>query len=79
MSKKKMTFEESMERLEEIVRSMECGDIPLEESMKLFQEGTKLVSNCEKMLDEAQLQITKIVTNADGSPSEEVFSDAAEF
>ena len=75
MSKKKMTFEESMGRLEQIVRAMERGDVPLEESLKLFQEGTELVKNCGKLLDEAQLQVNKIMVAADGSPVEEGFTD----
>ena len=64
-----------MQRLEQIVRAMERGDAPLEESLKLFQEGTELVRSCGKLLDEAQLQVTKIMTAADGSPVEEVFED----
>ena len=69
------TFEESMARLEQIVRAMERGDVPLEESLKLFQEGTQLVQTCSKLLDEAQLQIQKIMTAADGSPVMEDFED----
>lgn len=76
MSKKNATFEENMSRLEEIVRAMERGDVPLEESLKLFQEGTALVRDCGKLLDKAEQQVTKIVTQADGGPAEEVFSDA---
>ena len=75
MSKKKMTFEEAMGRLEQIVRAMERGDVPLEESLKLFQEGTELVKSCGKLLDEAQLQVNKIMVAADGSPVEEGFAD----
>ena len=75
MSKKTPTFEENMSRLEQIVRAMERGDVPLEESLKLFQEGTALVRTCGKLLDEAEQQVTKIVTQADGTPSEEVFLD----
>ena len=75
MKQHKKTFEESMQRLEQIVRAMERGDVPLEESLKLFQEGTELVRSCGKLLDEAQLQVTKIMTAADGSPVEEVFED----
>ena len=52
---------------------MERGDVPLDESLKLFQEGTELVRNCEKLLDDAQLQVTKIMAAADGSPVEERF------
>lgn len=73
--KKKLSFEESMQRLEEIVRAMERGDAPLEESLKLFQEGTELVKTCGKLLDDAQMQIKKITVAADGSPVEEDFQD----
>lgn len=73
MDKNNMTFEASMARLEQIVRAMERGDVPLEESLKLFQEGTELVRNCQKLLDDAQLQVNKIMTAADGSPVEERF------
>ena len=75
MSKQSRTFEESMNRLEQIVRAMERGDVPLEESLKLFQEGTQLVQSCTKLLDDAQLQIKKVMTATDGSPVMEDFSD----
>ena len=75
MNPQNQTFEESMARLEQIVRAMERGDVALEESLKLFQEGTELVRNCQKLLDEAQLQVKKIMTAPDGSPVEEVFQD----
>ena len=72
MSEKK-TFEENMQRLEQIVRAMERGDAPLEESLKLFQEGTELIRSCGKLLDEAELQIKMIMAGSDGSPVEEDF------
>lgn len=75
MSRKKKTFEQSMDRLEEIVRTMEQGDLTLEESLKLFQEGTQLVRECGNILDEAQLQVTQIFKDLDGNPVEEAFSD----
>lgn len=75
MNQKNATFEQNMQRLEQIVRAMEHGDVPLEESLKLFQEGTKLVESCGKLLDEAELQVKKIVAAADGTPSEEAFTD----
>lgn len=75
MNKHNKTFEESMTRLEQIVRAMERGDVPLEESLKLFQEGTQLVQSCSKLLDDAQLQIKKVMTAADGSPVMEDFAD----
>ena len=73
MSQKKPTFEENMQRLEQIVRAMERGEVPLEESLKLFQEGTELVRTCGKLLDEVQLQVKKIAVAEDGSPVEESF------
>ena len=73
MNEKNNSFEASMQRLEQIVRAMERGDVPLEESLKLFQEGTELVRSCGKLLEDAQLQVTKIMTAADGSPVEEAF------
>ena len=71
---KELSFEEGMQRLEQIVRAMERGEVPLEESLKLFQEGTELVRNCGMLLDEAELEVKKIVTAADGSPVEEDFT-----
>lgn len=75
MNEKNATFEGNMQRLEQIVRAMERGEVPLEESLKLFQEGTELVRSCGKLLDEAELQVKKIMTAADGSPVEEAFAD----
>lgn len=74
MNKKNMTFEESMQRLEQIVRAMERGEVPLEESLRLFQEGTQLVAACEKLLENAQLQVKKVLVAADGSPVIEDFA-----
>ena len=75
MNQKNKTFEENMGRLEQIVRAMERGDVALEESLKLFQEGTELVRSCGKLLDEAELQVKKIMTDASGNPVEEGFAD----
>lgn len=75
MNPQNKTFEESMARLEQIVRAMERGDVALEESLKLFQEGTELVRGCQKLLDDAQLQVKKIMAAPDGSPVEEDFQD----
>ena len=75
MNEKNTTFEANLKRLEQIVRAMERGDVALEESLKMFQEGTELVRSCNKLLDEAQLQVKKIMTAPDGSPVEEEFVD----
>ena len=74
MNEKNMTFEASMQRLEQIVRIMERGDAQLDESLKLFQEGTELVRTCEKMLSDAELQVKKVMTDAAGNPVEENFA-----
>ena len=73
MNQQNASFEQNMARLEQIVRAMERGDVPLEESLKLFQEGTELVRSCNQLLDHAQLQVKKIMTAPDGSPVEEDF------
>ncbi len=69
------TFEEKMQRLEQIVRAMERGDVALEESLALFQEGTGLVRSCGKLLDEAEMQVKKILTTEDGTPQEVPFDE----
>ncbi len=71
MNQENMTFEQNMQRLEQIVRALERGDAPLEESLKLFQEGMERIRICGKLLDEAQLQVKKIVPGPDGAPTEE--------
>lgn len=75
MNPKNKTFEENMQRLEQIVRAMEKGDVPLEDSMKLFQEGTGLVAACSKLLDDAELQVRKIMTDPQGNPVEVEFAE----
>ncbi len=76
MNQENQTFESSMKRLEMIVRAMESGEVALEESLKLFQEGTELIRTCTKLLDEAELQVKKVIAQADGSPAEEDMNDA---
>lgn len=75
MNQQNMTFEQNMQRLEQIVRAMERGDVALEESLKLFREGTDLIDKCGKLLDEAELQVKMILTAPDGAPVEEDFGD----
>ena len=66
------SFEQSMARLEQIVRAMERGDVPLEESLKLL-EGTALVRRCSGLLDGAELQIKQVMKGPDGAPVEMEF------
>lgn len=56
----KLTFEQSLERLELIVDKLESGEIPLEHSIDLFQEGMKLASRCQKKLENVELKIEEI-------------------
>ena len=70
MAETSKSFEASMERLETIVRQLEQGNAPLEESLKLFQEGTALVQSCAKLLDSAEQEIVKLTRTADGTPAE---------
>ena len=70
MAETSKSFEASLERLETIVRQLEQGNAPLEESLKLFQEGTALVQSCAKLLDSAEQEIVKLTKTADGTPAE---------
>lgn len=71
MAVKKPTFEEAMARLETIVAGLEKGDVPLEEAMGLFEEGTALMKQCSQALDKAEQKVAKLISAADGSPVEE--------
>ena len=73
MSEQSQSFEKSMTRLEEIVRHMERGDVPLEQALSLFEEGTSLVSFCSKLLDEAEMKVLQLSKGADGKPVETEF------
>jgi exodeoxyribonuclease VII small subunit len=73
MNQNNKTFEENMQRLEQIVRAMERGDVALEESLKLFQEGTDLVRSCGKLLDDAEFKVKLVMAGVDGRPQEEDF------
>ncbi len=68
MAEKKPTFEQSMARLEEIVRLLEQGDAPLEDSMALFEEGTALIKKCGTQLDKAEQKVGKLLAGPDGAP-----------
>lgn len=70
-----MTFEQSLARIEEIVRALEKGDAPLEQSLTLFEEGTALIAKCGKMLDKAEQQVVKLRKGADGEPIELPFDE----
>ena len=76
MSENKMSFEQSLARLDEIVRMLERGDAPLGDSLKLFEEGTALLRDCDAMLNEAEQIVVKLRKGPDGTPEELPFEDA---
>ena len=71
--RKKVDFETSMLRLEEIVGLLERGDAPLEQAMKLFEEGAKLLRDCTAQLDAAEQKVTLLTAGEGGAPVEEPF------
>lgn len=75
MAKDKMSFEDSVKRLDEIVKLLERGDAPLSESLKLFEEGTSLISNCDTLLNEAEQKVVKLRKDQDGEPEELPFGE----
>ena len=68
-------FETSVKRLEEIVRLMERGDVPLEQALSLFEEGTCLIRGCTKLLDDAELTVVRLMKGSDGEPVELPFTE----
>ena len=78
MAAKKMTFEQQITRLEEIVSSLEQGDVQLADSLALFEEGTKLIAACTKQLDQAEQQVVKLMKGPDGAPVEQPFETTEE-
>ena len=70
MAKKELSFEDSMKRLDEIVKGLERGDVGLNDSMALFEEGTALIRRCTAMLDQAEQQVIRLKKGPDGAPEE---------
>ena len=75
MAEKKLSFEQALGRIGEIVKALENGDVPLDESMKLFEEGTALLRQCGGMLDAAEQQVVKLRKGPDGAPEELPFDE----
>ena len=67
---KKVTFEQAMKDLEEIVRELEAGELALEESLKKFEEGMKLSKLCSLKLEEAEQRVSILLKERDGQLSE---------
>ena len=64
--KTKMTFESSLKELERIVEQLEAGDLPLERSLELFEQGVRLSRDCQKRLDEAERKVEILIKGSDG-------------
>ena len=70
MADRELSFEESMNRLDEIVNQLEIGDVTLRDSMAMFEEGTALIRRCGEMLDQAEQQVVRLKKSPDGAPEE---------
>jgi exodeoxyribonuclease VII small subunit len=64
-----LSFEAALARLEEIVRTLEKGEAPLDQSIELYQEGDRLKRHCEARLKDAQVRIEQIAFGSDGKPA----------
>ena len=73
--KAKLSFEQVTERIEAIVRLLEKGDAPLDQSLALFEEGAGLIKAAGKMLDKAEQKVVQLQKGEDGEPKESVFDD----
>ena len=69
------SFEASMQRIEQIVRALEKGEVQLEEALRLFEEGTELVKRCSQQLEQAELRVVQLTKQPDGTPAEEAFAN----
>ncbi len=72
MAEKKQTFESSLQDLEKIVRKLEDGDLSLEESLKLFEDGVKISRECQERLNQAERRIEVLLKDENGNPTLEV-------
>ena len=70
--KKELSFEENLEKLEEIVKKLENGDVPLDDAIKEFNEAMVLAKKCDEKLKSEEEAITKIVNNDDSVDDFEV-------
>lgn len=68
MTSPELTFEESMQRLEEVVAALEGGSLPLDQAMESYQEGVALVRTCRERLSSAELVVRRLTEDAAGNP-----------
>jgi len=72
------TFEQNLDRLEALVKRLEESELPLEEALKLFEEGTALSAGCRKQLEEAEHRVEVLTKTADGIVAEPIEDLSAE-
>ncbi|MFM2005379.1 MAG: hypothetical protein RLZZ09_1034 [Pseudomonadota bacterium] len=77
MAKKSLPFEESLSELEQLIERMEQGNLPLEESLQLFERGVQLTRSCQKSLKEAEQKVS-ILLEENGEPTLKPFTDDVE-
>jgi exodeoxyribonuclease VII small subunit len=75
VARKKEKFEEALQKLEAIVTQMEEGDLPLEETLKAFEEGVRLARFCANKLDEAERKVEKLMRDQAGKLQTTSFSE----
>jgi len=63
-----MSFEDAMKELETVVNRLESGDVPLEDSIKLYERGAALKEHCQKKLAEAEEKVAQITFDGEGNP-----------
>lgn len=66
-----LSFEDALKKLETIVEQLERGDVPLEESIRMYEQGAALKAHCDRTLKAAQLRIDQIVLDKDGTAKAE--------
>jgi exodeoxyribonuclease VII small subunit len=71
-------FEDALARLETIATELENGDLPLDESLKIFEEGIRLSKTCLKMLDEAERKVEILIQDKDGKKRLRAYNVGAE-
>jgi exodeoxyribonuclease VII small subunit len=76
---KEKSFEASLKELEQIVEQLETGDLPLEHSLELFEQGVKLSRDCQKRLDEAERKVELLLKSEDGVFSKIPLAEDEEF
>ncbi|MDJ0640349.1 MAG: exodeoxyribonuclease VII small subunit [Paracoccaceae bacterium] len=65
----KMSFEDAMKELESVVNRLESGDVPLDDSIKLYERGAALKAHCQKKLAEAEEKVAQITLDGEGNPT----------